>query len=525
MFTDLKVNDFRILKNKELQLGRYATMLAGWNATGKSTVLALLANSSELKAEEGKTYNGKLFRAEFSEIFKGSEEHDKSEVKHRLELIWEENGAKEKKTFRTTWQDKGSRFRLIPMGKDPKNPKKVTAAKFNIPVIYMGLSRLYPLGETGDDQFQPSTQKFKCDEDRNWFIAAYKDVLSLSETVVEITNIDFKSAKKNSSGINAENYAWMTNSSGQDNLSQILFALLSFKNLKRENARAFRGGLLVIDELEATFHPKAQEKIINLLIKEARATGFQIVFTTHSLTTIEFFARRMRSNDVNIIYHYFTKANANLEIEKNKPIQEIRDDLLMSLIKSDQPQKLTVYAEDDEGRWLLRRLLKGHARRIILPRVNISCQALIDLMNVERSFANYLTVFDGDLTKKDEKRIKRNKRNYLILPGDGQKSPEMLIRDFIKSDASDTYFREQHAKNPRLKREYFNENDVALDGRDARVVYKEWFRTHKDIFEKSKIIEYWMQANEKACKVFIDQFHRKHDMLAKKLNMPAIEQG
>ncbi len=527
MFTELKINDFRILKNKTFQLGRYVTMLCGWNATGKSTVLALLANSSEIKTEEGRTYNGKVFRADWSEIIKDGGEYDKSDVKHRLELIWKEGEVEERRTFRTTRQDKGSRFRLIPSGKDAENPKKVTAAKFSVPVIYMGLSRLYPLGETRDDQFQQSVQQFKCKEDREWFVASYRNILSLSEEIIEITNIDFKSAKKNSSGVKAENYDWMTNSSGQDNLSQILFAVLSFRNLKREKARAFRGGLLIIDELEATFHPKAQEKMVNLLIQEARATGFQVVFTTHSLTTIEFFSKRVHRNDENIIYHYFTKANALLEIEKNKPIQEIRDDMLMSLIEPERAQQITVYAEDDEARWLLRCLLKGRgfSRKITLPRVQIGCQSLIDLMNVEKTFGNYLVVFDGDVDKTDEKRIKRNKRNYVVLPGGGKKTPEMLIHDFILSDASDAYFQEQHAKNPRIKREYFKEHDVQLGDRKEREAFKEWFRIHRDIFKKSRIIEFWIKANEKTCETFVEQFCNKFDMLAKKLNMPTIEQG
>ena len=34
MFTSIKINDFRVLKNVDIKLGRYITMLAGWNQTG-----------------------------------------------------------------------------------------------------------------------------------------------------------------------------------------------------------------------------------------------------------------------------------------------------------------------------------------------------------------------------------------------------------------------------------------------------------------------------------------------------------
>ena len=85
MFKNIKINNFRVLKNINIDLGRYITVLAGWNATGKSTLLALLANSTELKVGEGRTYSEKQFRAEFSEIIKGSLEYDHSE-QDKLEI-------------------------------------------------------------------------------------------------------------------------------------------------------------------------------------------------------------------------------------------------------------------------------------------------------------------------------------------------------------------------------------------------------------------------------------------------------
>ncbi len=72
MFRSLKINSFRMFTDKEIYLGRYVTALAGRNSTGKSTVLGMLGNSSELKKKEGATYTDGRFRAEFSELFKGS---------------------------------------------------------------------------------------------------------------------------------------------------------------------------------------------------------------------------------------------------------------------------------------------------------------------------------------------------------------------------------------------------------------------------------------------------------------------
>jgi len=527
MFSELKVNDFRALKNKTFQLGKYITMLAGWNATGKSTLLALLANSSELKIEDGKTYNGKQFKADFSEILKGSIKHDESKS-NRAELIWSDNGENITKTFRTTWQNNKNRFRVIPQEKD-ENSKTTNAKKFSFPVLYLGLSRLYPLGETKNKQIRFKEQFFKNDQDKTWFIDVYKRILSSSDDIKEITNIDISLANKNTSCISADNYDWKANSSGQDNLSQILFAVLSFRNLKREKEGNFKGGFLIIDELEASLHPKAQEHMVEFLIKEARDIGFQVVFTTHSLTIIKKFTQKTQNNnDGNIVSHYFTMANGQIKISKNAKYEDMEDDLMVKLYEKDTPKKIIVYTEDNEARWFLKKIINNKwLRRIHLLKVKIGCQSLIDLMNAEPAFANYLTIFDGDLKATDIRRIKKNTENYILLPTKNtvKQSPEKVLHEFLFSKDADTYYQDQHKLITKVKKEYFRENDVeSPEGtKTERDRYKEWFKKHKPLFEKSKIRDYWKKANRDSVKLFENEFKAKFNHIADKCNIPRID--
>ena len=111
MFTQIKINRFRAIENETFNLGQYVTMFAGWNATGKSTILALMANSTELKKHQGLTYNGKQFRAEFSEILKGSLQFDPSES-DKLQITHVDNNKTRTKIFRTAWQDGNTRYRV-----------------------------------------------------------------------------------------------------------------------------------------------------------------------------------------------------------------------------------------------------------------------------------------------------------------------------------------------------------------------------------------------------------------------------
>jgi len=106
----LLIEDFRQFENCEIVIGNKLTAIAGNNGTGKSTILGLLANSSQLPGR--KTYIGKAFRGEFAELFSGSPEHDPTGSKVRLD--YEEHGQRKSVMFRTAWQNKGTRFRVIP---------------------------------------------------------------------------------------------------------------------------------------------------------------------------------------------------------------------------------------------------------------------------------------------------------------------------------------------------------------------------------------------------------------------------
>ncbi|WP_428040071.1 AAA family ATPase [Candidatus Avelusimicrobium fimicolum] len=530
MFTEIQINDFRALKNKKLQFGQQVTMLAGWNATGKSTVLALLANSSELKANQGKTYHNKPFRAEFSEILKGSKRFDIT-TSERLCITWENNNKKAIKTFRTGWQkEKGKdRFRVIP--KEIIENNKKTEAKFDIPVIYLGLSRLYPIGEIEDDSLKETTQTFQAEEDKQWFIKNYKNLLSLDDNIQDITNIKFQSIAKSTSGVNTNYYDWVSNSAGQDNLSQILFAILSFKNLKNTFAE-YKGGVLIIDELESSLHPKAQQKIIDFLIKESKQYQIQILFTTHSLTIIEHFSSKKKSDDGNLEYYYFTKANGEIEIQKSPSFEDMKADLLMPICKKQCEDRITIYTEDAEARWFLSKLLSYQVskRRLNILNINISCSSLIDLMNCDPSFGEHLVVFDGDLPQTQIKRLRKNKSNFLCLPtnldanGNAElESPEKTIRNFIFSEDGKKYLEDAHNKNTKIKKEYFKENDLINDQKTLeREKYKLWFNNHKYIFDTSKILDYWKQKNSKQTNDFIEKFKKKFNKIAEKKSIEKI---
>ncbi len=311
MYKSLKLNDFRQFHNIDILLGKKLTVIAGRNSTGKSTILGILANSGELKKKDGATYADRRFRAEFSEIFNGSKKYDVSKSDRiQIDIVDKNDNLIDYRKFRTAWQnDNGKdRFRIIPL--KLFNDGKKTEAKMQIPVLYLGLSRLFPIGEANEDKITTNKVKFVDDEQKEWFVEEYKKILSIYDNINDVKDYSIgETDKKKGVGIETDTYDYLTNSSGQDNLGQILMAVLSFKKLK-QTRKEWSGGLLLIDEADATLHPAAQKRLIDLLIREAKKNDIQVVLTTHSSDLLKHVCTKNAHNDDNknndIEVYYFT---------------------------------------------------------------------------------------------------------------------------------------------------------------------------------------------------------------------------
>src|SRR5699024_2964885 len=115
------------------------------------------------------------------------------------------------------------------------------------------------------------------------------DILSTPDDVKASALIEFSDAKnKIGASVSTERYGDMANSAGQDNLGQILLTTMSFEKLKAERGASYNGGLFLIDEIDSTLHPAAQNKLYIYLTRKAKELNLQIVFTTHSLSLLEF---------------------------------------------------------------------------------------------------------------------------------------------------------------------------------------------------------------------------------------------
>lgn len=449
------IKDFRSFRGTsfEFPLGRRVTCISGHNGVGKSTLLAILSNCGELKSKEGRHLNGGIFRGEYSDIIKHDVEHDTTGEKVHIairssfpgekleaEELWFRATAQERNKSRKAAADNGGgkanqkskRYRLIPKKSDTRE----SVSKLRWPTYYLGLSRLYPAGEAAEVKSRKPRLSQKMTED---FALWYSDILGLNKQqfkpeVLTLSDVP----KKKGAGVSAQDYGVLANSAGQDNVGQILLTVLSFRQLKEELGKDYNGGLLAIDELDATLHPAAQIKLYNFLQKKAKELDLQVVFTCHSLSLIEYLIRVGHLNDKeNYRLLYLTRGRGRLEVNEQPTLEGLRADLNARMLNHSSRPSVPMILEDEVAKDLVQFIVEQYepSLRLKMNQGSISFQQIALLLNsYVEYFVNSIAVLDPDVNRAesqktaakliktpfwlmDQEKPVHGKRRILVLPG------------------------------------------------------------------------------------------------------------
>ena len=519
MIHSIELIDFRDLKNVTINLGKYITAISGRNGLGKSTILALLGNACEIKTKDGKTLFNTQFRTEFSEIFKASPLFDLSgsnKCKINFCDINNKNTITESKICRTTWQVNRTRFRVIPETKDGINNN---SRKKEWPSLYLGLSRLYPIGEVSDEKIK--VKNVKLEKEEEYFKKNYIDILNLQfenkdEVCVDMIDIG-DSARKKGIRINTDKYSSITNSAGQDNIGQIIMAIMSFRKLKKEY-KGYKGGLLLIDEIEATLHPIAQIKLLDFLYRACKELNLQVVFTTHSVALLEVLSQKILNNDSSCMndyeVYYSTKSNGELVFYRNPSFPIMKSDLVLAMPGSNI-EKIAIYSEDEEGRWFLKKLIDKFSMFVRCIESKLPCSILLQLnKNDPLYFSNIIFILDGDVQEQD---IKNSNKYGNIVKLPGKVRPEQIIYEFLLELETDSQLWQNGLQVSFTKetiREYGPYSDK-YRGRE-REKFKHWFKDNLELFEALNVFDYWVEKNKDEVDKFIESFRKAYNKIAKR---------
>jgi AAA15 family ATPase/GTPase len=526
-FEKLKIRDFRLFQDKTLFIGKYVTAIVGANATGKSTLLALLANSSRLKKEDilmikegdGRTITGRPFQAKFSDILKANPKYH-PKISNAATIFTSPQEGDYIREIRTYWTNNETRLKVL---NESKPPQEIHSQKFELPVLYLGLSRLYPLGEVEKDTDVQAQSLELTSEEKQWFDKEFASLLCMSQKDMEDfehNSTTFKGYRKTGVGITTATYDYLSNSAGQDNIGQILLALLSFRRLKN-SLPVWRGGLLLIDELDATLHPYAQEKLLELFISEARNTEMQIVFTTHSFTLIKEICKKTQYNKNesvnNIELCHIDNSNKRLEFDRNSDFEKIEALQLRKTkdLPSSSSKKPLVLVEDKEAEWFLNKLVTKSPKDYRIPRgCCFGHNTLISLFKNAPIFSHLVSVvFDGDVEDSTIKKVKD--LNYLKLPLKG-KSPEQVFFEYLTTltkDNQHTVWDNAHHYTISVHECEIEKIEAPKDPNEKdRDLYKRWFKKYKKVLEDMKLYNSWKKAHKKE----VADFNTRWDVFIKK---------
>lgn len=470
----LYIENFRNFKDVSFDLGRKITVLSGQNGVGKSNLLSLIASGSGLNK---KSVLGSNFQPEFYDFFNVDKDEDFENYKLYLTYV-EENG-KTALTKRLSFKNdtkNGRGIRIIPRtsniyiedctikGAEEKAKMEYDvggAARVRIPTIYLSLSRLYPLGECKDTvkiiEMRKNNSLYLKEADKKykyWYNAVIPNSI---ENEAVLTKVEKNACSRASLHMDINNTPTLSQSIGQDNLGNIISALVDIYMLSLD--KDYKGALLCIDEIDVSLHPDTQIRLLDLFNKLSKELNIQFVLSTHSLTILkEVLKKEKRNNqDYKIVY---LKDPSTPYVTNSKSYELLKADMFGSL--SFQRPKVKIYFEDEIGKMLFEMLMKAfenihHAvknkyenpilrnssdvrdyveindrihslnglLRLLentkrIPTI-LGCEELFKINKADEYFKRIIFVLDGDARYKDPKQ-KPKIKNYLNKKYDPKES-------------------------------------------------------------------------------------------------------
>lgn len=423
------------------------------------------------------------------------------------------------------------RLRIIPRTQQLPNTPEIEvldeklkgAGKMPIPTLYLGMSRMTPIGEFDAELIDKKTIRKMNGEDKNFIVNSFKDVLYFDESDNEITAHSFSSSKK-SSYLPSFPYHSFTVSLGQDSLSSIVTALASFNYLKRTSPQTYSGGILVIDEVDAGLHPRAQEKLINLLHIQARKLNLQIILTTHSLTVIKTILSKNEHPGEKVNDVVYLQDSNFPRIMENPTYTKIKNDMLVLAPLEDKPETIKLYFEDDEALFFFKQILKYKniihdkdyfGKELELISLSVGCNILLDLHKGDSYFQSVILIPDNDVfsSESNRKTIEENP-NICPLPNDStftdntrhtERNPEMILYRFLQRKLeghNDNFWKQMPGA---YTSDYVRDRVMTLTSNSNRDENKKWFQDNVNFIEKSGIIEKWCGENEKQVDMFLER--------------------
>jgi predicted ATPase len=423
----IKIIKFRALKSVDIELGTQVTVICGKNGTSKSSILGIAAQIFSFdkdytvnKPIKYKTITGAEFKSKYSEHFRISDRFDlPGSMDVEVEMYDGYTNQNATASLGLSKRDGGVR---------PVVRKNSTAfgmnesRNFTHPVIYLSLKRLFPIADrdyrTGNYDYLKVNQQV--------FINLTNELLNRSASTSSSTT-----GLINSAVAHGTDYDQDSVSAGEDNLGQIVLALMAFRKLKDEYT-GYRGGLLLLDEADAGLFPAAQLKLMDMFHRECGQLDLQVVMTSHSPTLIEYAHTLSTTLRKRFKTVYLSDTFGSVQALHDKSWPEISADLHTRTITANRNISLpevNVYLEDKEAQGFLEVCLRRHPAKKYckIIEVSLGCSNYIDLAKrkIPEFATRSLICLDGDVSEVQISKLP----SIVLLPG--RLPPDQLIFEFL----------------------------------------------------------------------------------------------
>ena len=367
----MEIEYFRSFHDVQFDVGRKITAISGQNGVGKSNIASLIASGSGL-SKKGEL--GSNFQPEFSDFF--NVESTENFTEYKLFLTYKEDGKEGTVLKRLSFKDDTATnrgIRIIPRtsnrdmtgigSKEAERMAKDTfgvggAARVPIPTIYLSISRLYPLGERRETvtikEIKKTNRLYQNEADakfREWYNAVIPGSIKRDAS---LSIIEKKTSSRSSLHMDMERTPTLSQSVGQDNIGNIISALVDIYLLSKQEDYA--GAILCIDEVEVSLHPDTQLHLLSLLDKLADELDIQFVVSTHSLTILKELIKKQSRNPEDYSVVYLKNPSAPM-ITKHNTYEMLKADLL-GRTTFDFP-KTKIYFEDEVGQHVFHMLVSS----------------------------------------------------------------------------------------------------------------------------------------------------------------------
>jgi AAA15 family ATPase/GTPase len=522
MIKSIDFVQYRKIQDIKLDFKTGINAISGENGTCKSSILHIIGNSYQKIKQTNPDVDTKLLNViktinqtvnpKIESLVKGDKKYNDPAqgVKGKLFTVEYDSYRCDFRRHNTKKIEDANRYRLIP--KYSSNQKQSLEERA---VIYLGLTRIVPIGELGD--ITKSISNNLPIEYQNKLVELYQKM-----TGICIGNL----GTENSNGIKVRSHFTTSHegidsntiSAGEDNVFIILTALVCLEWLFVTTGY---GSTLLIDEIDATLHPSLQYKLVTLIDKYASDYKIQVFFTTHSLFLLE----KLLKKKENVLYLTNHVGNSIKKME-DPDIYRINMFLKSETRKETlSDKKIPIFTEDAEARILLEEIFSNLTEFNLdfakvnnyfhFVEINLGSDSLRDLFKdrfLNKTTLKSICILDGDkidVNKNQDGRI-------LSLPGGG--SPEQIVFKHLialyDSQTVNEDFWDQHQVEMEgysiswLQNNNLIEEVKQLIQKYERVRAKELFNKHQDFFVF--VFRHWLIENQEknTYKTFIYYLNR-----------------